>query len=1365
MARTRTEERMGETYGEASEGRNQATSNRAPAGGGAPRLPKQPKIEQITEAKDTSQPGNAAANIAAAYKPKPPKAVTEAEVKSEIVAVCLRGQPSPSPVKPLVIPAPAILPPPLITKNSTKDIGVQTPMQIRSETNLRPDGITEILGPGGIVLEEIGGDGRVIVDPIKDVGFDPKNPPPAIEALREDFAEHVATGKDEAGEVFEAKPDTKKALKKAGLERFIPKVPKKVIESTTENESGHKGGTAKEKIITTTQAQVKLTPRDYVATITEVLDSNRVRVSLSYNDGVNQYQHKGDDEVAKKFKNFRVNYINNNIERYKTYMVKDNQYYLITNEELGASGKERFVKLKQPLQGTDVDDKVLFVEKRLPDYKDVVTLNPFVEAEDNSIFLRIPNLNSVDNPIDFQGTNYKSHDGLLSNKDDDARDIERLLTSGSLLDVQPNIDYQKTTTDLSIENDDTGFGNFVHFSNAERRLINFKEKLTLIESHSAASSSLTTISSSANTRLDLQRRKQRVINSFDPYEHYLYFESSSYVSSSDGQFHDTAWPKSNSSSPYTLQSTGDASSWYNNMISSASSYDQGNMNSLRNSLPLHINQDTENNVFLEFMDMVGQQFDEIWTYTKSITDVNIRVEKLSEGISKDVAQNYARALGLNLTSGNDLVNLPEYLLGNDVDGTSVFESPQEQVTEEIWKRILANLPFFIKSKGTERALKGLLNCYGIPSSILRVREYGGPDKGTRVNYEIKRKFTRATDFRSSQFVKSHWKTAADGQVPDTIEVRFRTPKSQDQVILQKDNDFAISLQDNGSTDDYGFLRFEISGSDQVYDQFITSSTLPFYNDDFWSVMLTRKDTSGNEITDDKILSQSVYELTTKQYDSTRQRILYQSSESLQTHTSSLATDVNNITGSQLNAAYTSSGHIYLGGSGSAFGANTFTGSLMEFRVWSEPLSSSVFDNHVRAPKSYNGNSISSSYDDLLVRYELNDNKNLQSSPTFSNSAHLKTYELGTSGSDVNGFTGNFSRTLVDQEKLRVPDIGGVRRNATKVRIEDTKITQPLVHNIRKEKSSDDFAPIDSNKLGIYFAPTDVVNEDIMYSVADFDFDDFIGDPRDEFRVNYPELRSIRREYFKRYQRTNNFFDYLRILNFYDSSVFTQVKNLVPARAKTSVGILIEPTILERSKQIVGDRPEFDNRYFENAGHFGEGIKVTRYITGSADNYFETSGEYNTYNGEINLNNSTGSSLGFLNQRSLMVLDALDPRSEFGSLYATASVSRGTSNKIFTETLQPNLTASRAAENNQEEVFFYSSSLSASIGESVAYSSSFITSDLQSIAYDSPLFRTFYLGTKLTRDNTIDGKEPIEINQVSPTTIVTQDSDITKLRTD
>ena len=91
-----------------------------------------------------------------------------------------------------------------------------------------------------------------------------------------------------------------------------------------------------------------------------------------------------------------------------------------------------------------------------------------------------------------------------------------------------------------------------------------------------------------------------------------------------------------------------------------------------------------------------------------------------------------------------------------------------------------------------------------------------------------------------------------------------------------------------------------------------------------------------------------------------------------------------------------------------------------------------------------------------------------------------------------------------------------------------------------------------------------------------------------------------------------------------------------------------------------------------------------------------------------------------------------------------------------EVLQPNVTASRTAEHNQEKRYFYSSSLSASIGTPVAYSSSFINSDVQSVAYDSSLFRTFYQGVSLTRDNTIDGKEPVEITITSPTTLISQE---------
>ena len=1275
-------------------------------------------------------------------------------------------------------PAPRVIPPraavskPKVVAPQPKPNNVVSgPTFKGSPTIVRPDGVTEVLGPGGVVLEEIGVDGKLINDPIKDSGIDPKNPPASIQALRDEFREHVESGRDQSGEPFFVSNETKAALEadglgdKGGAFTKDELIKRKVIKPNGELSDKY-GQTANEKVVNPNEEQANLSPRDYVATIEEVIDSNRVRVSLSYNDGVNLYGHKGEDQVSKRFKGFKVNYVKNNIERYKTYAKVDSQYYLVTNSVLGVDGEQRILKTKLPLsEDIEFGEGFTFVEKRLPDYIDNVRLVPFEDDIDDGIFLRLPNFNSADNPINFQGTQYQTHTNLLSDSAEDSRDIERLLISGSLLDVQPNIDYQKTTTDLNLEADDTGFGNFIHFSNVESRLRNFRDKLELIEGYNDESSSLVSISSSLETIQEIEAKRQRVKNSFDPFEHYMYFESSSYVSSSDGQFHDTSWPKTNSSSPYTLEAVGstNANTWFNNMIASASDYDQRNMNSLRNSLPEHIYADTSNNVFLEFMDMVGQYFDEVWTYTKSITDLNVRVNKISEGISKDVAIHYAKALGLELYSGNDLLTLPNYLLGKNADGTDLYESPQEEVTEKIWKRILANLPFFIKTKGTERSLKGLLNCYGIPSTMLRVREYGGPDKGTRVSYEIKRKFTRATDFKAAQYIQSNWKTASDGLIPDTVEFRFRTPHSVgtsgSMVLLQKDDDWAIHLQDNGTTDNYGHLRFTISGSDGSVN-FITSSLQPFYNDEMWSVMLTRKSASnGLEFDDDSIYASSSFELTTKYYESTRQKILYQDSQSME------------VTASVVNAAFTSSGHVYLGGSGSSFG-NQLSGSLMEYRLWSEPLSQSIFDNHVRTPKAYNGNHYSSSFDELLVRYQLDENKNLSSSATASNTAHDASLYSEVQSVDVDGFTGNFSRTLVDQEKVRVPSLGPTRRNATKIRIEDTFLppdkngSGSLLVDKRREKSNDDFAPLDDHSLGVYFSPVDVVNEDIMYSIADFNFDDFIGDPRDESKPIYKDLRHLRREYFKRYDMTNNFFDYLRILQFYDSSLYDTLYQLVPARAKTSVGVLIEPNILERSKQTIGRETEFDNQYYENAGEYDDGVLVTRYITGSNDNYFETSGEYTTYNGEINAAFfDTGSSLGFLNNRSRMILNDIDKRGEYGTTYATASITSGSHNNIFTEVLQPNVSGSRLSEKSQVREYFYSSSLSASIGPSVAYSSSFKASEFESMAVSTNLFRAFYKGIILTRDNSIDGEEPIIVNEVAPTVLKTQDSDTSKLRTE
>ena len=68
----------------------------------------------------------------------------------------------------------------------------------------------------------------------------------------------------------------------------------------------------------------------------------------------------------------------------------------------------------------------------------------------------------------------------------------------------------------------------------------------------------------------------------------------------------------------------------------------------------------------------------------------------------------------------------------------------------------------------------------------------------------------------------------------------------------------------------------------------------------------------------------------------------------------------------------------------------------------------------------------------------------------------------------------------------IPNYGPNRRSTDKIRIEENILSgssKNLSINKRSDISENDFAPIDSPKVGIYFSPTDVVNEDIISSFA------------------------------------------------------------------------------------------------------------------------------------------------------------------------------------------------------------------------------------------------------------------------------------------
>ena len=63
------------------------------------------------------------------------------------------------------------------------------------------------------------------------------------------------------------------------------------------------------------------------------------------------------------------------------------------------------------------------------------------------------------------------------------------------------------------------------------------------------------------------------------------------------------------------------------------------------------------------------------------------------------------------------------------------------------------------------------------------------------------------------------------------------------------------------------------------------------------------------------------------------------------------------------------------GSEISIGGNTLTGSVDEFRLWRTPLSESKVDNHTLLPDAIDGNHVSSSTLDLILRHDFEYPKN------------------------------------------------------------------------------------------------------------------------------------------------------------------------------------------------------------------------------------------------------------------------------------------------------------------------------------------------------------------------------------------------------
>ena len=272
------------------------------------------------------------------------------------------------------------------------------------------------------------------------------------------------------------------------------------------------------------------------------------------------------------------------------------------------------------------------------------------------------------------------------------------------------------------------------------------------------------------------------------------------------------------------------------------------------------------------------------------------------------------------------------------------------------------------------------------------------------------------------------------------------------------------------------------------------------------------------------------------------------------------------------------------------------------------------------------------------------------------------------GEDRNSakFTGeNFVTSSID--KIRLENTGSYITGSTLSRYSSTLR--------RDSKYSDDL-----HLLEVGFDINQPLNTYLKNQLpTDFNIDDYIGDPRDSSKSTYERLVTFRdtllnrnesgiavwntiTEVWDQYsdvwnadliQRTPGAF--VRLVKFFDNSVFRAIKDLIPARSTINTGVIVKPDLLQRSKakQV---QVSFENKIYT-------GSLQTNTITGSHGTSFGYKDRFNT-----NYSQSLVTNLGRVDRH----ITDQSPKftGEFsGSLVVAADIDLNESNS-FKKAVQP-----------------------------------------------------------------------------------------------
>lgn len=816
----------------------------------------------------------------------------------------------------------------------------------------------------------------------------------------------------------------------------------------------------------------------------------------------------------------------------------------------------------------------------------------------------------LQNPVTFQtikisGPNFGSPQNLIN------KETSNTLFSSDDLNNSPSVDdsirVNKSLAELNTDYSD--FSHFVVFSSIATRLNIFKSKMiqwtTLSASLSVLNDRYNASLSSSNPypyffteQMTLTNRVSDLVKSFDGYESFLFNQGSYQFNIPSNSFV--------------------SSSYVADQDFAAQEYDTNNRDSLMAGTPQYISTDANYSDYLTFLNMIGHHFDNIYTYISAMPIERQVRNQLTSSIPTKTLKEMLYSFGWNVDDIIGSLNIDEVYL-NSMDSSSFNSLSGQQRLQTIWNRILVSLPGIYKTKGTQECVNFLMSCYGLPSSMITVREYGGTDSAdeTTPTYQLDEKTYMLNFSGVGDFI--------EGPIPfsvSTVELKFSIAPDDNKTYYPDYKFFPLitsipypntaSSQFNWMLGFYrvpgqftGKLVFQMgSGSTGAS---ITSSVLPIFNGEIFSTMLRRNLPDALfETSADPSVVPLKYDLYVQRSENGR-NIFYSTSS--------------NIFYQQDNDIFAQFGRFRLSN-------GAFKGTLDKLNIWDIPLDDNDFQEHVDDLNSY-GYSGSVAFQNLWVRlnwdypqdmfYELSgssvvwvDNRSAYYAiPNFYTNQNLNVVdpELYSASIDItqerwqafyptgsvqirafnfpeavgSAFSASFIgpptceifsqsvypfhfEELTYQQDIDASKYGPNKYKNKKIRTLIYDVDARFDPKDRSTSEPNQTVSGESNQLGFFIDPQDSKNKDIIRYVGKNGIMELIGNPSNIFSDKYYDLRNKNYQYNTHGNKKTYFNELLTIYKFYfDKSIFQAIKNVLPARANAYTGVVIEPTILERPK--------------------------------------------------------------------------------------------------------------------------------------------------------------------------------------------------------